>query len=86
MAIVPTVPLRSQGLEISAESLVCMEMSAFYGPPKPDEEMIQFIHKAVEHGVTLLDTSDVNGPYTNEILVGKGPSLNASVANFEVPL
>ncbi|KAL3698796.1 hypothetical protein R1sor_012872 [Riccia sorocarpa] len=39
MAIVPTVPLRSQGLELSAQSLVCMGMFAFYGPPKPDEEM-----------------------------------------------
>ncbi|KAL3699870.1 hypothetical protein R1sor_017892 [Riccia sorocarpa] len=71
MAIVPTVPLRSQGLELSAQSLVCMGMSAFYGTPKPDEEMIERIHKAVEHGVTLLDTSDMYGPYTNEILVGK---------------
>ncbi|KAL3675127.1 hypothetical protein R1sor_025075 [Riccia sorocarpa] len=71
MAIVPTVPLRSQGLELSAQSLVCMGMSAFYGPPKPDEEMIELIHKAVEHGVTLLDTSDLYGPYTDEILVGK---------------
>ncbi|KAL3702298.1 hypothetical protein R1sor_020320 [Riccia sorocarpa] len=71
MAIVPTVPLRSQGLELSAQSLVCMGMSGFYGPPKPDEEMIELIHKAVEHGVTLLNTSDVYGPYTNEILVGK---------------
>ncbi|KAL3700614.1 hypothetical protein R1sor_018636 [Riccia sorocarpa] len=58
--------------------LVCMGMSAFCGPPEPDEEMIELIHKAVEHvhkavehGVTLLDTSDVYGPYTNEILVGK---------------
>ncbi|KAL3692827.1 hypothetical protein R1sor_006478 [Riccia sorocarpa] len=71
MAIVPTVPLRSQGLKLSAQSLVCMGMFTFYGPPKPDEEMIELIHKAVEHGVTLLDTSDVYGPYTNEILVGK---------------
>ncbi|KAL3679760.1 hypothetical protein R1sor_022716 [Riccia sorocarpa] len=39
MAIVPTVPLRSQGLELSAQSLVCMGMSAFDGPPKPDEEI-----------------------------------------------
>lgn len=48
-----------------------MGMSAFYGPPKPDEEMIPFIHHAVESGVTFLDTSDVYGPHTNEILVGK---------------
>ncbi|KAL3681092.1 hypothetical protein R1sor_024048 [Riccia sorocarpa] len=66
------------GSELSAQCLVCMGMSAFYGPPKPDEEMIKLfhkavehVHKAVEHGITLLDTSDVYGPYTNEILVGK---------------
>ncbi|KAL3695171.1 hypothetical protein R1sor_008822 [Riccia sorocarpa] len=68
MAIVPTVPMRSQGLEFSTQSLVCMGMSAFYGPPKPDEEMIELIHKAVEHDASLLDTSDVYGSYTNEIL------------------
>ncbi|KAL3701647.1 hypothetical protein R1sor_019669 [Riccia sorocarpa] len=49
MAIVPTVPLRSQGLELSAQSLVYMGMSGFYGTPKPDEEKIELIHKAVEH-------------------------------------
>ncbi|KAL3692171.1 hypothetical protein R1sor_005822 [Riccia sorocarpa] len=48
-----------------------MGMSAFCGPPKPDEEMIELIHKAVKHGVTLLDTSDGYGPYKNEILVGR---------------
>ncbi|KAL3694771.1 hypothetical protein R1sor_008422 [Riccia sorocarpa] len=46
-------------------------MSAFYGPPKPNKEMIGLILKAVEYGATLLKTSDVYGPYTNEILVGK---------------
>ncbi|KAL3698811.1 hypothetical protein R1sor_012887 [Riccia sorocarpa] len=61
MAIVPTVPLRSQGLELSAQSLVGMGMSAFDSPPKADEVMIELIHKAVKHGVTLLDTSDVYG-------------------------
>ncbi|KAL3691723.1 hypothetical protein R1sor_005374 [Riccia sorocarpa] len=71
MATVPKVPLGRQGLEVSAQGLGCMGMSAFYGPPKPDEEMIELICKAVEHGVTLLDTSDVYGPYTNEILLGK---------------
>ncbi|KAL3691720.1 hypothetical protein R1sor_005371 [Riccia sorocarpa] len=71
MATVPKVPLGSQGLEVSAQGLGCLGMCGFYGPPKPEEEMIQLIHKAVEHGVTLLDTSDVYGPYTNEILLGK---------------
>jgi len=63
--------LGSQGLEVSAQGLGCMGMSAFYGPPKPDEEMISLIHHAVSRGITFLDTADVYGPFTNEILVGK---------------
>ncbi|CAK9233969.1 unnamed protein product [Sphagnum troendelagicum] len=64
--------LGSQGLEVSSLGLGCMGMSAFYGPARPEEEMVELIHYAVEKlGVTFLDTSDVYGPYTNEILVGK---------------
>ncbi|BBN14749.1 pyridoxine 4-dehydrogenase [Marchantia polymorpha subsp. ruderalis] len=65
------VALGSQGFQVSPQGLGCMGMSSFYGPQKPEEEMIALIHKAVEHGITLLDTSDVYGPHTNEILVGK---------------
>ncbi|KAF3631442.1 putative aldo-keto reductase 2 [Capsicum annuum] len=72
MANVPRImKLGSDGLEVSAQGLGCMGMSAFYGPPKPDDEMIQLIHHAIKSGVTFLDTSDVYGPYTNEILIGK---------------
>jgi aryl-alcohol dehydrogenase-like predicted oxidoreductase len=46
-------------------------MSAFYGPPKEEAEMIALIHKAIESGVTFLDTSDIYGPHTNELLLGK---------------
>nr|GMD68040.1 auxin-induced protein PCNT115-like [Ipomoea batatas] len=70
-AKVPRIKLGSQGLEVSAQGLGCMGMSAFYGPPKPDADMISLIHHAVDSGVTFLDTSDVYGPHTNEILVGK---------------
>ncbi|GAQ88448.1 NAD(P)-linked oxidoreductase [Klebsormidium nitens] len=48
-----------------------MGMSAFYGPPKEESEAIKVIHRAVELGATFLDTSDVYGPHTNEILLGK---------------
>ncbi|CAL5394784.1 unnamed protein product [Camellia sinensis] len=48
-----------------------MGMSAFYGPPKPEEDMIKLIHHSINSGVTFLDTSDVYGPHTNEILLGK---------------
>ncbi|KAL6660384.1 hypothetical protein ACP70R_001930 [Stipagrostis hirtigluma subsp. patula] len=70
-ASVPRMKLGSQGLEVSAQGLGCMGMSAFYGPPKPEPDMIALIHHAVAAGVTFLDTSDVYGPHTNEILLGK---------------
>jgi aryl-alcohol dehydrogenase-like predicted oxidoreductase len=72
---VPRMKLGSQGLEVSAQGLGCMGMSAFYGPPKPEPDMIALIHHAVASGVTFLDTSDMYGPHTNEILLGKVGSL-----------
>jgi predicted oxidoreductase len=69
------IKLGSQGLEVSAQGLGCMSMSGAYGPPKPEEDMIALIHHAVHSGVTFLDTSDIYGPFTNEILLGKVPSL-----------
>lgn len=68
---VPQVPLGSAGLVVSAQGLGCMGMSSFYGPPKPDAEMIELIRYAIDRGVTFLDTSDAYGPHTNEVLVGK---------------
>ncbi|GMY32162.1 IN2-2 protein-like isoform X2, partial [Fagus crenata] len=65
------IKLGSQGLEVSAQGLGCMGMSAFYGTPKPEQDMIALIHHAIERGVTFLDTSDYYGPFTNEILLGK---------------
>ncbi|KAL0392486.1 UNVERIFIED_CONTAM: putative aldo-keto reductase 4 [Sesamum radiatum] len=68
---VPRIKLGSQGLEVSKQGLGCMGMSASYGAPKPEPEMIELIHHAINSGVTFLDTSDVYGPHTNEILLGK---------------
>ncbi|XP_049370024.1 auxin-induced protein PCNT115-like [Solanum verrucosum] len=66
------IKLGSVGLEVSAQGLGCMGMSAnFYGLPKPEPEMIKVIHHAINSGVTLLDTADIYGPNTNEILIGK---------------
>ena len=76
MAGVPRVKLGSQGLEVSAQGLGCMGMSAYYGAPKPEPDMIKVIHQAVNAGVTLLDTSDVYGPRTNEIHIGKVTTYN----------
>ena len=61
--------LGSQGLEVSALGLGCMGMSEFYGT-RDENEAIATIHRALELGVTFLDTADAYGPFTNERLVG----------------
>jgi aryl-alcohol dehydrogenase-like predicted oxidoreductase len=58
------------GLEVSAMGLGCMRMS-FGDTPTDKQEMIAFLHKAVERGVTFFDTAEVYGPFTNEELVGE---------------
>ena len=65
-----TRALGSQGLKVSAEGLGCMGMSEFYGATDETEAMAT-IHEALDLGVTLLDTSDIYGPFTNERLVGR---------------
>jgi aryl-alcohol dehydrogenase-like predicted oxidoreductase len=63
--------LGKSGLEVSALGLGCMGMSYAYGPAGDKQEMIALIGKAVERGVTLFDTAQVYGPFTNEELVGE---------------
>src|SRR5579875_1197743 len=62
--------LGTQGLETSAEGLGCMGMSEFYGTAD-EGEAIATIHRALELGVTLLDTADMYGLGANERLVGE---------------
>ena len=65
-----TRTLGSQGLEVSALGLGCMGMSDFYGG-RDEAEAVATIHRAIDLGVTFLDTADMYGPFTNEVLVGK---------------
>jgi aryl-alcohol dehydrogenase-like predicted oxidoreductase len=65
-----TRKLGSEGLEVSAEGLGCMGMSEFYGETD-ENESIATIHRALELGVSFLDTADMYGPFTNEELVGR---------------
>ena len=62
--------LGNSGLEVSALGLGCMRMS-FGDKPTDKQEMITFLRKAVERGVTFFDTAEVYGPFTNEELVGE---------------
>jgi aryl-alcohol dehydrogenase-like predicted oxidoreductase len=62
--------LGNEGFEVSEIGLGCMGMSEFYGTGDEDES-IATIHRAIDLGVTFLDTADMYGPFTNERLVGK---------------
>lgn len=65
-----TRTLGPKGPEVSALGLGCMGMSAFYGQ-RDDDESIKVIHHALDAGLNFLDTADMYGPHTNEVLVGK---------------
>jgi aryl-alcohol dehydrogenase-like predicted oxidoreductase len=65
--------LGNEGLVVSELGLGCMGMSEFYGSADEDES-IGTIHRAIELGITFIDTADMYGPFTNEKLVGKAIS------------
>src|SRR5579862_1940490 len=63
--------LGNSGLQVSALGSGCMGLSANYGPPTERQEGIRIIRAAVERGVTIFDTAEAYGPFTNEELVGE---------------
>src|SRR5580693_7709613 len=63
--------LGNGNLDVSALGLGCMGMSYGYGPAGEKQEMISVIRAAVERGITLFDTAEIYGPFTNEELVGE---------------
>jgi aryl-alcohol dehydrogenase-like predicted oxidoreductase len=63
--------LGKSGFEVSSIGLGCMGMSFAYGTPPDRNEMIKLLRAAVERGVTLFDTAEAYGPFTNEELVGE---------------
>jgi len=64
--------LGNSNLEVSALGLGCMRMSHDEDPVPDKQEMIAFLHQAVERGITFFDTAEVYGPFSNEELVGEG--------------
>ena len=63
--------LGTSGLEVSPLGFGCMGLSFGYGPAIDKQEGIKVIRRAVDLGVTLFDTAEVYGPFTNEELVGE---------------
>ena len=66
-----TRKLGRDGPEVSAIGLGCMGMAAFYGQASDEAQATAVIHRALDLGVTFLDTAEMYGPHTNEIQIGK---------------
>ena len=66
-----TRKLGRSGPEVSAIGLGCMGMAAFYGQASDEAQATAVIHRALDLGVTFLDTAEMYGPHTNEIQIGR---------------
>src|SRR6266446_2998170 len=83
--------LGKSNLEVSALGLGCMRMSHDESPLPDKQEMISFLHVAVDRGITFFDTAEVYGPFMNEELVGEALALrwliypNASTGSTSNP-
>ncbi|KAJ7978102.1 perakine reductase-like [Quillaja saponaria] len=68
---IPRVKLGAQGLEVSKLGFGCMGLTGIYNDPVSEEAGVSIIKYAFEKGITFFDTSDIYGPHTNEVLIGK---------------
>jgi aryl-alcohol dehydrogenase-like predicted oxidoreductase len=84
--------LGNSHLEVSALGLGCMRMSHDENPIPDRQEMIAFLHAAVERGITFFDTAEGHGPFTNEESVGealapfRGQVVIATKFGFDIDL
>ncbi|TYH45993.1 hypothetical protein ES332_D11G305000v1 [Gossypium tomentosum] len=69
--VIPRVKLGTQGLEVSMLGFGCMGLTGIYNYPVPEDVDISIIKQAFDIGITFFDTSDIYGPKSNELLVGK---------------
>lgn len=66
-----TRTLGATGLTVSEIGLGCMAMSYAYGQPSSEQEAFAALHRAIELGITFLDTAEMYGPFENERLLGR---------------
>ncbi|NQX65979.1 aldo/keto reductase [Paenibacillus alba] len=74
--------LGNNGLETSLLGFGCMGLNYHRGPAKDRNEMIRVVHSAIDAGITMYDTAEVYGPYTNEELVGEALAGHRSMVQI----
>ncbi|MBA0770778.1 hypothetical protein Gotri_019363 [Gossypium trilobum] len=79
--VIPRVKLGTQGLEVSMLGFGCMGLTGIYNYPVPEDVDISIIKQAIDIGITFFDTSDIYGPKSNELLVGKSDPATGIAIN-----